>query len=276
MIYDLDRVLANPKACATVIFPATGTVDFSGAQIAPHRPIRALVETDFSLDVQSQYSSVDPGNTSAAQAGFNMVQGAIGGANRVIKNVQQTLQRWDGHSSPQFTVPIIIVKYKDSIDILDIIRTLTSACAGTYDNITLKAPYGYGFNGAIETVGSALYDGLTAAQVALKLKSSTNVSDLYSNISSNVVGTWTLRYSDWFIATDLILLHASATIAKETVRYSNEPLYARINLTFTTAYLPDQRTISAWFRPKITDVGSASGPATGTENNTFNPSNPYV
>lgn len=281
MKYDLEEIINNPKANATIFFPSNGTPDGNGKMIS-HLPISGLVETDFSLDIVSSYSDVDTGLTGAAQTAFNASQTIGSGANRIIKNVQQTLQRWNGHTAPSFTVPIIIVKYKKDIDILDIVRTLVSAPAGTYDSLTLKAPYGYGWDGKISTISANFADVLTATgEIATKFKDyfskggryNPSINDiqagsaLYNNISQFVKGTWTLKYSDWFLASDLIITHVSATISKETVKGTNEPLYARINVTFTTAYLPDARTIADYFLPAFTDQGSNTVAGQGNNNN---------
>ena len=273
MNFDIDTLFANPKALVTIYFPSTGggtpTTNPDGSPLPS--VIYGLVENDFNTDVASLYSSVDPGVTAAAQTGANMAQSLIGGANRVIKNIQQTLQRWDGHSSPTFTVPITVVKYKDNIDILQIVRTLVAAPAGTYESaITMKAPYGYGFNGLLGNVSpsqalatAATFAADTASGIAngtiltdpTSVYSNINFSSNYQNISSQIYGTFTLKYSDWFIASDLIITHVSATIAKEAVKGTNEPLYARLNVSFTTAYLPDARQIAAWFLDRQPDDG---------------------
>lgn len=278
-VFDLDTLVNNPKANATIYFPSSSPVnipanlDGSGGQ-RWHAPIKGLVESDFQTDIQSLYSSVDPGQTAHyAQTGYNAATGFVGGANRVINNVQQTLQRWTGHSSPSFTIPITIVKYKPEIDILDIVRTLVAAPAGTYDGITLVAPYGYGWNGLDSTVGQSLGDlGKTAVEIEQEIKNKISqytgngqtaaqgagISTLYNNINNTVYGTWTISYSDWFVATGLIITHVQATVSKETIKGTNEPLYAKLAVTFTTAWLPDARTIESWFLPKTTDFGATN------------------
>ena len=287
MKYDIDILYNNPKALATIIFPSTGTPDSSGTNVTP-QPIYGLVENDFNFDIHSLYSSVDPGLTAAAQTVANAEQALIGGSNRVIKNIQQTLQRWDGHTSPNFTVPITIVKYKESIDIIGQIRTLTSAVAGTYETpFTMKAPYGYGFNGLVDPsslIQNAINASNPVAAAAQQLKAAAvstyqsldnlnnqyrdgtlnaeltkDLNNLlasnYQNISTQVYGTWTLKYSDWFIVPDLIITGVSSLVSKEAVKGTNEPLYARINVSFTTAYLPDARQIASWFLPAQSDTG---------------------
>ena len=241
--------------------PSAGTYDDLGNVIYTP-PIYGIMENDFSMDIHGLYSSVDSGGTAAAQQMGNLVKGATGGANVVVKSVLQLLQRFDGHSAPVFTVPIIIVKYKPSIDVLGIVSTLQSAPAGTYDGITIKAPYNYGFGSILDNVFSAGGDFLSTVTGGW-IGTATNTSAVYQKLGSYLQGTWTLKISDWFIASGLILTSVSSTISKEVVKGTSSPLYARLNCTFTTAVLPDARTIRNWIIPEKIDSGNANGSATG-------------
>ena len=128
MMLDYAKLYKNPNARVLIKFPSNGT---SPSQMkSSSETLVALVESDFGFEMSSMFNdsdSVDPsGNiNSVVTAGMN----ALGQAQRIVKSVQSTLSQWNGSTKPQFNLPITLITYSKSIDIVTQVQKLYSGVA---------------------------------------------------------------------------------------------------------------------------------------------------
>jgi len=242
----LEELLNTERATFTLIHPEKDTVATGG-----RRTTTGLVEQDIDFDMKSVFNDTDSsGNTHAFQQGMQGVEQAFGGAQGVRRSIQQTFSQWDGSQRPIFVIPMTLVKYKENYDILDIVKHLFAGVAPTYTfgvlGGVLHAPYGYT---ARSLFGELAHLGLSEADWVRG--NAVNSPFTYSSAIKNIRGTWAIRYSSWFYANFLVLHRVSASFSKETVKGTTSPLYAKVQLQFSPAALPDQDMVKSWFLKDI-------------------------
>lgn len=207
-LLDIAKLYSNPAAVISIVHP--GNI----------KTTVGLVESDFGFDISSVFNSEDQMANNPASNLLNAASNTTGiGAQSVVANIRQTVSQWTGSTRPTFQVPLSLVAYDPSIDIVGIASDLVAACAFEFGpGGILKAPGGYGVRKATADFGINSFDG-----------------------------TWTLQIGRWFRATGLVLVSCAPRFSKETHRGSGKPIFANLTLTFTPAILPDKNMVKGWF-----------------------------
>lgn len=229
---EIDELYKSQAATVTIVHPVGSSNNKTGRHVSTH-----LVESDFSLAISSMFSDSDDGSTGMLQGAMSTAGNLAGAAHRVIKTVQQTVSQWNGTSKPSFDISTTLVNYRKDKSILDEIRKFYAGVSPTFEGPTIKAPYSYStyfLNGMMDNVAHPIENFKN--------------DELYKNFRAGITGTWALRYSVWFQASRLILTGVSCSFSKEVARGKNEPLYARLSLSFQPAILPSADEIQGWFK----------------------------
>lgn len=204
---DIEKLYNSPASRVTIVHPGN------------KKTTLGVIENDFGFDVSSQWDDKSQSSQGVINQGLNAVANTTGQFSQmVMTDLRQTLSQWLGSSKPIFPVPLTIVSYKPDIKPVDIVAELMAGCAAESPGaLVLKAPNGYG------------------------------ATKFSFNVGETLTGTWTLQMGQWFRATGLVLLGCSAVFSKEIARSTQQPLMARVTLTFQPAILPTAETVRGWF-----------------------------
>jgi hypothetical protein len=258
----IEQLLNNPKACVLLSPPPYAIQTYP-----EYRTIKGLVQEDFGFGMTSDFQTNDSGDTPLA-AELRAANKAVGAAQSVIKVIQQTLSNWNGSTRPTFTIPLTLVKYNQSIDIITTVKCLLDGVAPEYSGLRMIAPYHYAIPLGITQIGNQILATgqgvLGNSQGALN-----NTALATTNVLNGVQNTWAIQYSVWFRAFFLVLKTVTVQFSKQTAKGTNDPLYARVNLEFTPCFLPDASTVNGWFINN-TNIGVADFNQNNVSNNVSN------
>ncbi|WBU87742.1 hypothetical protein [Escherichia phage EP_H11] len=207
-VLDIEKLYANPDARIVLVHPGNKS-----------RTV-GLIETDFGFDISSLFESGENLMAGTLTRGANAVANTVGMDQMVIRNIRETIAQWRGSTKPVFPVTLTIISYNPSIRPLDIVKEFLAGVTYTTKNgLMFGAPNGYSVTKATGNF----------------------------NPDTAITGTWTLQIGQWFRATSLILVNVSTQYSKEIARSTGQPLWAKVQLSFTPAYLPDEDHVRSWF-----------------------------
>lgn len=152
MKFDLDDLVINQYSRVILDFPA------AGAEYPATTRVAFLTDDNFSIGVKSGFEEMYSGNlledATAAVAGdaaaqlVTKIKGMIQkGTQGQLKSVWQSVVSWTGSEKPTFSLSVLLVKYRKTLNPLNDAVYYMSRCMPTggevgfnLDSITMKAP----------------------------------------------------------------------------------------------------------------------------------------
>lgn len=188
--------------------------------------VEGFVRDDFNFQVTSRFQAAFDSETMGRLSHkINSVTGMLGAAvgSRItqiqVKHAAMTVLAWEGTDKPSFSLNLLFVAYKSTIDVLTQVKTLLK---GVFPETALgkgifKAPLEYNAMG----VGGA-------------------------------VGCWTVAIGQWFFAPFQLFTTVSPRISKEVVS-GGKPLYAEVGVSFEPYRMINWKEFQTYFREPVAD-----------------------
>ena len=207
---ELLKLRSNPNAKIILTLPEGGFIE-------------GFVEQDFNFAMGSTYSEGQEEIAGQAEATniANDVANTTGAFGQVlVRNIRQTVSNWTGPTKPTFDVPLTLISYDTSQNIMADVQKLFEGVAADENGLLLLAPGGY---------------------------TASFFNEDFATNPKAVVGTWTLKIGQWLVLPRLLLTTVSCQFSKEVTSFNNKPLYVRLQLSFTPAILPTKKQVGQYF-----------------------------
>lgn len=186
-----------------------------------------LIEDDISLSGSASYESPweavsdaasDKIQSAAAVGSMLGIDAAAQFSNTRLKSIKQTINVWRNSTRPVYPVTFTMMNYRKGMNVLASAADLYALLYPDEANdLMLDAPGGYQYNTGTDSS----------------------------------VGTFSLRYSNWFQAVELNLVDVSLTVSKTLVADgsgSKRPLYVTVSAQLTPIKMTTAKKIRSFFR----------------------------